>query len=352
MLCNGEMDKVQLVSKDCLSVDDNLKTVHEMCWTKSSCSVYNDDGIARNWTGECEITALTRQDELTIQYRCGNISEYLSNHHQIKFVSLVLCDYWAATVMGSKCVDDNLILNDWANETELSNMKEADKKNKLLEKLNIHLNGDIHTIAELNSKQVSALYDSLCSLASMYRALVNSILTKSQLKKYDYSMMKRFLIDLTKHFATYIYTQYDSWKSKIWKDDHLLLHKIYEALCKNKIYISPNTKKKRSIVNEYPIIKRDIQIEETVQELEERSYGSRLGYECGLARQFVDPETEEFYPKRWLQCNWNKTWTKVDYLDTCTWIACINPPTVSTLNTLTKIIFYRFNFSHQPTLHY
>ena len=229
---------------------------------------------------------------------------------------------------------------------------EADKKNKLLEKLNIHLNGDIHTIAELNSKQVSALYDSLCSLASMYRALVNSILTKSQLKQYDYSMMKKFLIDLTKHFATYIYTQYDSWKSRIWKDDHLLLHKIYEALCKNKIYISPNTKKKRSIVNEYPRIKRDIQIEETVQELEERSYGSRLGYECGLARQFVDPETEELYPKRWLQCNWNKTWTKVDYLDTCTWIACINPPTVSTLNTLTKIIFYRFNFSHQPTLHY
>ena len=75
MLCNGEMDKVQLVSKDCLSVDDNLKTVHEMCWTKSLCSVYNDDSIARNWTGECETTALTRQDELTIQYRCGNISE-------------------------------------------------------------------------------------------------------------------------------------------------------------------------------------------------------------------------------------------------------------------------------------
>ena len=51
-----------------------------------------------------------------------------------------------------------------------------------------------------------------------------------------------------------------------------------------------------------------------------------LGYECGLARMFEDPETEELYEMRWMGCNWNKTWTPYDSLDPCKWVACINPP--------------------------
>ena len=51
-----------------------------------------------------------------------------------------------------------------------------------------------------------------------------------------------------------------------------------------------------------------------------------LGYECGLARMFEDPETEQLYDMRWMGCNWNKTWTPYDSLDPCKWVACINPP--------------------------
>ena len=40
---------------------------------------------------------------------------------------------------------------------------------------------------------------------------------------------------------------------------------------------------------------------ETLEEVEERSYGSRLRYECGLARRFVDPETGGHYLDRWMQ---------------------------------------------------
>ena len=32
--------------------------------------------------------------------------------------------------------------------------------------------------------------------------------------------------------------------------------------------------------------------------MEQRSYGSMLGYQCGLARQFQDPETESEQMKR------------------------------------------------------
>ena len=72
------------------------------------------------------------------------------------------------------------------------------------------------------------------------------------------------------------------------------------------------------------------QVEENEEEILQRSYGSNLGYECGLARRFEDPETSELYSERWMTCNWNKTWTPVDSLDECTWIQCINPPQVDT----------------------
>ena len=78
----------------------------------------------------------------------------------------------------------------------------------------------------------------------------------------------------------------------------------------------------------------------TVEELEERSYGSRLRYECGLARRFVDPETGGHYVDRWMQvgddggdrimmcpqCNWNNSWTPTDSLDSCDWVQCLYPP--------------------------
>ena len=66
--------------------------------------------------------------------------------------------------------------------------------------------------------------------------------------------------------------------------------------------------------------------EESAEELELRSYGSRLRYECGLARKFLDPETGRHYDERWMTCNWNSSWTLYDSLDTCEWVACLYPP--------------------------
>ena len=69
------------------------------------------------------------------------------------------------------------------------------------------------------------------------------------------------------------------------------------------------------------------EVKESAQEIELRSYGSRLRYQCGLARRFLDPETGRHYDDRWMTCNWNSSWTLTDTLDTCEWVACINPPT-------------------------
>ena len=65
---------------------------------------------------------------------------------------------------------------------------------------------------------------------------------------------------------------------------------------------------------------------ETQDEIDRRSYGSRLRYECGLARRFWDPEDEELYDERTIQCNWNNTWSRHDYLDECVWTQCLYPP--------------------------
>ena len=59
-----------------------------------------------------------------------------------------------------------------------------------------------------------------------------------------------------------------------------------------------------------------------------RSYGSRLRYQCGKGRRFLDEDTKEHYDERWLQCNWNQTWTQTDILDQCDWVQCLYPPEV------------------------
>ena len=73
------------------------------------------------------------------------------------------------------------------------------------------------------------------------------------------------------------------------------------------------------------ISKREAEVE-TEEELSMRSYGSRLRYECGLARKFWDVEAELHYDERWMQCNWNTSWTLTDTLDECVWVACLDPP--------------------------
>ena len=111
------------------------------------------------------------------------------------------------------------------------------------------------------------------------------------------------------------------------------------VLCKDITIKKLGARRKRSPYeeesNQFPSLYDDDsrskrQVDESEEEILQRSYGSNLGYECGLARRFEDPETSELYSERWMTCNWNKTWTPVDSLDECTWIQCINPPQVHT----------------------
>ena len=65
---------------------------------------------------------------------------------------------------------------------------------------------------------------------------------------------------------------------------------------------------------------------ETPEETAVRTFGSVLRYQCGPARQFYDPELEDFYLERNMTCNWNMSWTTRDYPDSCVWTQCLYPP--------------------------
>ena len=129
----------------------------------------------------------------------------------------------------SSCLDTALLQNSWIEEDILSTMQEADKKNVLISKLNKNLNHEIHTLSDLSMRPVHAPEDGLCGVAAMYQALSSTVLTKSQLKNYDYGSMKKHIIQMIEHFSTYALGNYNNFKKRIIKDDRLLLHKLYKG---------------------------------------------------------------------------------------------------------------------------
>ena len=45
------------------------------------------------------------------------------------------------------------------------------------------------------------------------------------------------------------------------------------------------------------------------EETDLRSYGSVLRYKCGLARRFLEAESDSLYEERNMTCHWNRTWS-------------------------------------------
>ena len=88
-----------------------------------------------------------------------------------------------------------------------------------------------------------------------------------------------------------------------------------------------NGRRKRSathVSSQTRVKREDSQLSDL--DLELKSYGNNLRYECGLARRFLDEETSDHYDERVLTCAWNTTWTPLDYLDPCVWVQCLYPP--------------------------
>ena len=112
----------------------------------------------------------------------------------------------------------------------MASMQEADKKNALISKLNKNLNSEVQTLSDLSMRPVHAQVDGLCGIAAIYQALSSTVLTKSQLKNYDYGSMKKHILGMLEHFASYAFTNFPFFNKKIKKDDRLLLHKLHRGI--------------------------------------------------------------------------------------------------------------------------
>ena len=103
------------------------------------------------------------------------------------------------------------------------------------------------------------------------------------------------------------------------------------ALREDRLSTAAAGRRKRETTTERKLVKREEgnsppSEPESEESIAQRSYGSRLLYQCGAARRFFSPDNESYYDDMWLACNWNKSWTPVDTLDSCNWVQCLNPP--------------------------
>ena len=336
----------------------------------------------------------------------------MSSFHVSSFI-LVECFDWFSYVDSLDCKQKSLLNNKWVTDEELAEMEEATILDTLIKKLSKYYDSNVHSEVDLRMREETSDKGSLCGMAAVYQAGLQTLFSISEIKQMSYNDVKTFIgeviglgasdavkesdISLLKAFHDEVcsspvtFTQmgsgekykdsscsfsasngaassedccticalestdikWISWKSdgsncqcrscdgagtagepnlksgtngyergscskasKKRKKRETELGYKFQDLTKNLIL---NRNKRQT--NEVP---------ETEDEIELRSYGSKLRYECGIARKFYNVEAYEdedpFYSERWMQCNWNNSWTQYDTLDDCVWVQCLYPP--------------------------
>ncbi len=234
-------------------------------------------------------------------------------------VIVVECFDWKSYIDDDECMKFSILNNQWALEEDLVDLDSLGIKELLVTNLEKFYDSKMHSKLDLNLRPETGDKGSLCGMAAMYQAGVSTILSVSEIKQMAYD-------DVKEKIALIVGIAPDQIKKQ---KDIPLLESFYEKMCQANAY---SGRKKRdtshlvSVRDPSNVYRTKRQSAETDQEIELRSYGSKLRYECGLARMFYDTENEEHYQERWMQCNWNQTWTLTDQLDDCVWVQCLYPP--------------------------
>ena len=231
-------------------------------------------------------------------------------------MSLVECFEWDMYVNKQDCLKDSLINNRWALEKDISDTEPVKQKELLIEKLNQFYDGNIHSQMDLSMRDETGDKGSLCGMAAMYHAGVSTILSVSEMKQMSFDNVKEKIALVVGIEAVMIKRQ----------KDKTLLGQFYAQVCGKNYPVGRRKRELLILENLDTPTRSKRETVETLKEIELRSFGSQLRYECGLARMFYDTENEEHYQERWMQCNWNQTWTLTDQLDDCVWVQCLYPP--------------------------
>ena len=185
VLCNGEMDDFELDTSDCLQTD-LIEQTWQKCRGKSSCGEIVPLPTGLTWpAGECQDTAQgpkPRKNEMNVTFLCVDCSQYWADWAGFNLVS-----------DNRDCLPRALLALNWATSEEVVVKSEADQKDLLVEGLSSALNPEYHSMPDLSQRSLTGEQGSLCGLAALYSSLVNTLLTKAQLRAYDIESMREFI---------------------------------------------------------------------------------------------------------------------------------------------------------------
>ena len=102
---------------------------------------------------------------------------------------LVYCNAWASYVEDEQCIDKSLLENGWADMSSL-NVSDSEKKSLLINQLNKHIDGKVHTFPELSVRPVIGPKGSLCGIAAIHQALRDTIISTSELTTMSHKKMR------------------------------------------------------------------------------------------------------------------------------------------------------------------
>ena len=96
------------------------------------------------------------------------------------FCVAVSCFEWSSYIKAKDCVDQALVNNGWTSASDLTSMSSAEKKKLLVSKLSFHYDGEIHSEFALTNRKESSDVGSLCGLAAVFQAAVDTTFTVFQ----------------------------------------------------------------------------------------------------------------------------------------------------------------------------
>lgn len=214
-----------------------------------------------------------------------------------------------------KCVELALVMNEWAVPEELKGVDAFEIRSILTVKLNQKLDRNEHTLPELSARDISGPTGGLCGMAFLYKALHDTVLTESQLISHSYESMK---IVMLKEMNV-------DEKKATTETDFNILRMYYDFMC-SKLRAKRSVDYQNYLLSETITLSKQKRKRSIIADQNIALYGNTLTYECGLGRKFLNPDLNIKYSQKNLTCNWNKTWTPENALDTCIWVACVNPP--------------------------
>ena len=102
----------------------------------------------------------------------------------------VECFNWASYIVAVDCKQQSLLNNKWVSDDELAAMEDADILDTLIKKLSKYYDKNVHSEIDLRMREETSDKGSLCGMAAVYQAGLQTLFSISELKQMSYNDVK------------------------------------------------------------------------------------------------------------------------------------------------------------------